>query len=156
MPKKDIGLGIVSIGFGAWVYYIATTLKKKAAFWPKIVAVGIIALGVIILIQGIIALVKANKAAAAAGKTAEVKTAVKQETVKYLKVAAVVGLLVVFYFLFQYVSYILATVLLVTGTSVILGYRNWKVLIPTAIVVAVLLYVAFSQVFHVHFPGAFY
>ncbi len=154
MPKKDIGLGVVSIGFGAWVYFIANTLKKKAAFWPRIVAIGIIVLGVIILIQGILALLKARKDAPA--KSEEKKTDTRQELTKYLKVAGVVALLFVYYFLFQYVSYILATIILMIGTSVILGYRNWKILIPTAVIMSVALYFAFTLIFHVKFPGAFY
>ena len=74
----------------------------------------------------------------------------------YLKVAAVIGLLVVFYFVFQYVSYILATVILIVGTSVLLGYRNWKILIPVAVVMSVALYLVFWKVFNVHFPAPFY
>ena len=156
MPKKDIVLGVISTGFGAWVYYIASSLKKKAAFWPKIVAWGIIILGLIILIQGIMNLVKSKKAGGVQPEEKKQKTDAAQEKGKYLKVTAIIGLLIVFYFVFQYVSYILATIILMIGTSVILGYRNWKVLIPTAVITAVLLYAAFSQVFHVHFPGAFY
>ncbi len=147
MPKKDIILGSVSVGFGAWVYYIASTLKKKAAFWPKIVAAGIIILGLIILVMGILNL--RNKKAGAQKK-------LSKEQANYLRVLAVVALMVIFYFIFKYVSYILAAFILMVGTSVVLGYRNWKVLLPTACIMSVGLYLAFSQLFNVHFPGAFF
>ena len=155
MPKKDIGLGVVSVGFGAWIlYYTAENIKKKSAFWPNIIGWGIIALGVVILAIGVFNFIKEKKAN---GGQAEKKAVDKKaELNKYLKVAAVVGLLVVFYFVFQYVSYILAMVILMIGTSFILGYRNWKIMIPTALILSVLLYVTFTQVFHVHFPGPFY
>ena len=148
MPKKDIILGSVSIGFGAWIFYIANGLKKKAAFWPKIVAAGIIILGIIILVMGILNLRKQNN-------TQQSKKITKEQA-NYLRVAAIVGLMIVFYFVFKYVSYILAALILMIGTSVVLGYRNWKVLIPTAVIISVGLYAAFSQLFNVHFPGAFF
>ena len=101
MPKKDIGLGVVSIGFGIWVLTVANELKKKAAFWPKIVAWGIIILGAIILLTGIYHLVQERKAS---GKqSSQVKAETKAELIKYAKVGGIILLLVAFYFLFQYV-----------------------------------------------------
>lgn len=155
VPKKDIGLGVVSIGFGTWIIlYTAAEIKKKSQFWPTVIGWGIVILGALILAMGIFNLIKEKKASA--GKTAAKKTDAKEDMRKYLKVAAVMGLLVVFYFVFQYVSYVLATVILIVGTSVLLGYRNWKILIPVAVVMAVALYLVFWKVFNVHFPAPFY
>ena len=42
------------------------------------------------------------------------------------------------------------------ATSVTLGYRNWKVLIPTDLLISIGLYLAFTQLFHVRFMGLFF
>ncbi len=41
-------------------------------------------------------------------------------------------------------------------TSVTLGYRKWKVLIPAAVFVSIGLYLAFTQVFNIRFMGMFF
>lgn len=149
MHKKDLGVGAVSVAFGAWIYYMTTTMKAKAAFWPKIVAGGIIILGVIIIANALLDMRKV--------KSNPPQTSKKpKEKPNYPRVLAIIVMLVIYYFLFTRFSYIIATILLMIGTSAILGYRNWKVLIPTAVITSVLLYVAFSQLFNVHFPGVFF
>lgn len=149
MHKKDLGVGAVAVAFGAWVYYMTTTMKAKAAFWPRIVAYGIIILGVIILINAVLGLRKEKAAPAKEKKAAKEKP-------NYLRVLAIIAVLIIYYFLFTKFSYTIATMLLMISTSAILGYRNWKVLIPTAVILSVVLYLAFSQLFHVHFPGIFF
>ena len=105
VPKKDIGLGVVSIGFGTWIIlYTAAEIKKKSQFWPTVIGWGIVILGAIILLMGVYNLIKEKKASG--GKTEKAQAAPKEDMRKYLKVAAVMGLLVIFYFVFQYVSYV--------------------------------------------------
>ena len=155
VPKKDICLGVVSIGFGTWIIlYTAAEIKKKSQFWPTVIGWGIVILGAIILLMGVYNLIKEKKASG--GKKEKTQAAPKEDVRKYLKVAAVMGLLVIFYFVFQYVSYVLAAIILIVGTSAVLGYRNWKILIPVAVILAVALYLVFRLVFHVHFPAPFY
>ena len=68
VPKKDIGLGVVSIGFGTWIIlYTAAEIKKKSQFWPTVIGWGIVILGALILAMGIFNLIKEKKASA--GKT---------------------------------------------------------------------------------------
>ena len=64
--------------------------------------------------------------------------------------------LAIYYFAFQTISYTISTFLLMVATSVTLGYRNWKVLIPTTALVSIGLYLAFSQLFNVRFMGMFF
>lgn len=45
---------------------------------------------------------------------------------------------------------------MIIATSVTLGYKKWKILLPTAVLVSIGLYVAFTQVFNVRFPGVFF
>jgi hypothetical protein len=42
------------------------------------------------------------------------------------------------------------------ATSLTLGYRNFKVLLPTALLVSIGLYLSFTQLFHVRFMGIFF
>ena len=57
---------------------------------------------------------------------------------------------------FQYIGYTIPTFLMIAGTAFTLGYRNWKVMIPTALAVSICLYLAFTQLFNVRFPGIFF
>ena len=151
MEKKDTGLGVVSLGFGAWVFFMSTTLKGEAAFWPKLVAIAIMIVGAVILGTGVVGLMRER----AASGTAQVA---KKPHAKphYIKVAAVVALMIVYLIAFQLIGYTIPTFLLISGTALILGYRNWKILIPTALVVSVGLYLIFSKLFGINFPGVFY
>lgn len=149
MQKKDMGLGAVAIIFGAWMLYMANHLKRGAAFWPKVVASGIIVLGGIILIHGILEYKKINK------NGTEKKTTYKVKP-QYNKVVGVIVLLVLHYFTFQYFSYIISTFLLICITSIILGYRNWKVMIPTSAIISTFLYIVFVNLFGIKFPGVFF
>lgn len=146
MQKKDMGVGVFSIAFGAWMFFMATKLKSGPAFWPKIVASGIMILGAIIFITALIQLKKEGKAQEKKAKTPP----------QYGKVLIVIGILIAYYFAFQYIGYTIPTFLMIVGTSVTLGYRNWKVMIPTALLVSICLYLAFTQLFNVRFPGVFF
>lgn len=146
MQKKDIGLGAVSIAFGAWVWYMASALKKGADFWPKIVAGAIILLGLIILIMAVLEVRRGPSAGAKKAKA----------TPQYLQVAEVAAVLLGYYAAFQYVGYTIPTFLLIFLTALILGYRNWKVMIPTALIASVGLYLIFTRLFGIRFPGVFF
>lgn len=151
MQKKDMGLGIISVAFGAWMFYTANRFESGPAFWPKIVAVGIIILGVIIFLT---ALVQTRRTVGA--PVAEATEKSPKAKPQYLKVLAVIIVLAVYYFGFQYFSYTISTFLLIAITAFILGYRNWKIMIPTSVIVSIVLYIAFTRLFGIHFPAAFY
>ncbi|MCI5625496.1 MAG: tripartite tricarboxylate transporter TctB family protein [Clostridiales bacterium] len=59
-------------------------------------------------------------------------------------------------FAFQYIGYTIPTFLLIMATSVTLGYKKWKVLVPAAVLVSIGLYLAFTQVFNIRFMGMFF
>lgn len=155
MKKSDFTLGGLSVVLGGWILYMTTTMKAKAAFWPKIVAYGIILMGAIIVIQALLAFTKQRKKEKAAGQAKEATQAPKAGA-NIGRVVMIIALLAAYYFGFQYFSYVVSTIVLIAGTSVILGYRNWKVLLPTAVIISITLYLAFSNLFHIHFPGIFF
>lgn len=146
MQKKDIGLGAVSIAFGAWVWYMAAALKKGADFWPKIVAGSIILLGLIILVMALMEV--RSKGAEDTKKT--------KGAPQYLQVLEIIAVLLGYYVAFQYVGYTIPTFLLIFLSALILGYRNWKIMIPTSLIVSVGLYLIFTQLFGIRFPGSFF
>ena len=146
MHKKDMGVGAVSVLFGAWMFFMATKLKSGPAFWPKIVAAGIEILGVIIFVTAFVKL-------RTEGEPQEKKAKAPPQ---YGKVLIVLGILIAYYFAFQYIGYTIPTFLMIAGTAFTLVYRNWKVMIPTALAVSICLYLAFTQLFNVRFPGVFF
>lgn len=146
--KKDLGVGVASLAFGAWIYYVSGSLKAKSAFWPKLIAGAIVLLGIVILVVSILELMK-DKKTGAKDKPAKAKP-------DYLRVALITALLFAYYFGFQYFSYTISTFLLILSTSVILGYKNWKVLLPSSLLVSIGLYIAFSQFLGTHFTAMFF
>ena len=146
--KKDLGVGVASLAFGAWIYYMSGSLKAKSAFWPKLIAGAIVLLGVVIVVFSILELMK-DKKTGAKDKPAKAKP-------DYLRVALITALLFAYYFGFQYFSYTISTFLLILSTSVILGYKNWKVLLPSSLLVSIGLYIAFSQFLGTHFTAMFF
>lgn len=146
--KKDLGVGVASLAFGAWIYYVSGSLKAKSAFWPKLIAGAIVLLGIVILAVSILELIK-DKKTGAKDKTAKAKP-------DYIRVALISALLFAYYFGFQYFSYTISTFLLILSTSVILGYKNWKVLLPSSLLVSIGLYIAFSQFLGTHFTAMFF
>lgn len=146
--KKDLGVGVASLAFGAWIYYVSGSLKAKSAFWPKLIAGAIVLLGIVILAVSILELMK-DKKTGAKDKPAKAKP-------DYLRVALITALLFAYYFGFQYFSYTISTFLLILSTSVILGYKNWKVLLPSSLLVSIGLYIAFSQFLGTHFTAMFF
>ena len=146
--KKDLGVGVASLAFGAWIYYVSGSLKAKSAFWPKLIAGAIVLLGIVILAVSILELIK-DKKTGAKDKPAKAKP-------DYIRVALISALLFAYYFGFQYFSYTLSTFLLILSTSVILGYKNWKVLLPSSLLVSIGLYIAFSQFLGTHFTAMFF
>ena len=146
--KKDLGVGVASLAFGAWIYYVSGSLKAKSAFWPKLIAGAIVLLGIEILAVSILELIK-DKKTGAKDKPAKAKP-------DYIRVALISALLLAYYFGFQYFSYTISTFLLILSTSVILGYKNWKVLLPSSLLVSIGLYIAFSQFLGTHFTAMFF
>lgn len=146
--KKDLGVGVASLAFGAWIYYMSGSLKAKSAFWPKLIAGAIVLLGVVIVVCSALELMK-DKKTGAKDKPAKAKP-------DYVRVALITALLFAYYFGFQYFSYTISTFLLILCTSVILGYKKWKVLVPSSLLVSIGLYVAFSQFLGTHFTAMFF
>lgn len=145
MNKKEFGLGIgaVVLGIATILYFLS--IPPKSAYYPRMISAAIIVLGVVIAF-------KAMKE----GKSNPPKAKEPEKRISYGSVGLIAGYLVIYYFAFQYIGYIIPTFLMIMATSVTLGYRKWKILVPAAVLVSVGLYLAFSQLFNVRFPGLFF
>ena len=151
--KKDFGLGMFSIVLGASVVIYTGQMRSGPAFFPRLVGVIIIILGVIIAAQSGLKIKKMRK------EETDIAGSTKNPQVKPTfpwRVIAITACLFAYYFLFQVVGYTIPTFLMIFATAVILGYRNWKVLIPTGLITSVGLYYAFTSIFHINFPGIFF
>lgn len=147
MNKKEFGLGIGATVLGAATMIYFLSIPPKSAFYPRIISIAIIILGLAITYNAV--------RAAGAAPVNPGQPAAKKE-ISYSSVALIAAYLVIYYFAFQYIGYTIPTFLMIMAASVTLGYRKWKILIPTALLVSIGLYVAFSQIFNVRFPGVFF
>lgn len=147
MNKKELGLGIgaIALGIATLVYFL--NIPPKSAFYPRMISIAIILLGLVITFNA----VKAIKAAPVQPEQPAAKA-----QISYSSVGLIVAYLFVYYFAFQFIGYTIPTFLMIIATSVTLGYKKWKILLPTAVLVSIGLYVAFTQVFNVRFPGVFF
>ena len=147
MNKKELGLGIgaIALGIATLVYFL--NIPPKSAFYPRMISIAIILLGLVITFNA----VKAMKAAPVQPEQPAAKA-----HISYSSVGLIIAYLFVYYFAFQIIGYTIPTFLMIIATSTTLGYRKWKILIPRALLVSIGLYLAFSQVFNVRFPGVFF
>lgn len=146
MSKKEFGLGIgaMVLGVATMVYFLS--IPPKSAFYPRIISAAIIVLGLVITFKAV--------RAAGTGPVKPEQPGAKK--ISYGSVALITAYLVIWYVAFQYIGYTIPTFLMIVAASATLGYRRWKILIPTALLVSIGLYVAFSQIFNVRFPGVFF
>jgi len=147
LEKKDLGLGIGAtlLGIATMIYFF--NIPPKSAFFPKMISGAIIILGIVITFNA----VRAMKAA-----PEKPEQPVPKKEIAYDRVGLIAAYLFIYYFAFQYIGYTIPTFLLIMATSVTLGYRKWKVLIPAAVFVSIGLYLAFTQVFNIRFMGMFF
>ncbi len=152
MNNKDIGLGIASIALGIAAYLASSTFPTGtsadtlgAAFFPRLVAVIVMILGASIIIGAL----RKKEDEKAAGKKAASRSN------SYGRVAAIIALLFVYYFALTNIGYISSTFLLITVGAYILNYKNIKVILVTSAFISAGLYLLFTKVFYIRFPGIF-
>ena len=152
MKKKEIGVGVISILTGIIAYLGSSTFPTGAsadtlgaAFFPRLVAVIIIILGASIIIG---ALPKKEDEKAAQEKTTS-------KSISYGKVMAIIGMLFGYYFLLTNIGYIFSTFLMIAVGAYILNYKNMKVTLIVSACISTTLYLVFTKVFYIRFPGIF-
>lgn len=152
MKKKDMILGIASIVLGVAAYLGSSRFPTGtsadtlgAAFFPRLVAVIVMVLGASIIIGAL----RKKEDEKAAGKKAASKP------VSHRRVIAIIALLFVYYFALLNIGYISSTFMLIMVGAYILNYKNIKVTLIVSSCISIGLYLLFTKVFYIRFPGIF-
>lgn len=148
--NKDLVSGIVVVGFAVFVYWEAgqfaaggVSLAQNPALYPRILAAIVFAMGVILLVQGIIASVKSR-----GGERR--KPTIDISGRKH--VALTVGLLVAYVGAIYLFGFIIPTLAFTLATPMMLGTK-FKTAILVSPPVTAVLYVVFFVFFKVPIPS---
>lgn len=136
MNKRNMILSIVSIITGAITIILTLAMPPKVAYFPKLAALMLIALGVLLLILSI------------RGGGVDKKLIPSN----WKNVLAIISMLFVYYFLYNILGYVICMFILMVSTMYILGYRKRKTMTLISAVTSGVLYLLFSLVFNVDFP----
>jgi hypothetical protein len=139
--KKDMWLGIFSILLGCVVIAATQSMPAAAAYFPRFISVLTIIIGAVIAGKDFLTKSESEK---------------KGEKKSYRRVIAIVALMVAYYFALWFIGYTISTFLLITAGAMILGYNKWIVTLITAFTVSISLYLIFTNVFNIRFPGVFF
>ena len=148
--KKDLINGIVAVGFAVFVYVEAgrfavggASLSQNPALYPRILAEIVFAMGVILLVRGIIAFVKSR-----GGERRKPTT----DTNGRKHVALTIGLLVAYVGAIYLLGFIIPTLAFTLATPMVLGTK-FKTAVLVSLPVTAVLYVVFFIFFKVPIPS---
>ena len=148
--KKDLVNGIVAAGFAVFAYVEAgrfaeggVSLARNPALYPRILAEIVFAMGVILLVRGIIASVKAR-----GGERPKPRTDASGRKL----VALTVGLLVAYVGAIYLLGFVIPTLAFTLTTPMVLGTK-FKTAVLVSLPVTAVLYVVFFIFFKVPIPS---
>ncbi len=148
--KKDIVNGIVAAGFALFVYIAAgqfagggASLSENPAIYPRMLAVIVLAIGVILIVRAIIASVKARR-----GEGPKPTT----ETSGRKQVALTIGMLVAYVGAIHLLGFVIPTLAFTLAAPMSLGTR-FKTAALVSLPVTAVLYVVFFVFFKVPIPS---
>lgn len=148
--KKDLVNGLVAAGFAVFAYAEAgrfaeggASLSRNPALYPRILAAIVFAMGMILLVRGIIALVKSR-----GGERQKPTT----ETSGRKHVALTVGMLVAYVGAIYLSGFVIPTLAFTLATPMLLGTK-FKTAVLVSIPVTAVLYVVFFIFFKVPIPS---
>jgi uncharacterized membrane protein YidH (DUF202 family) len=162
---KDILLGcLLALGFGLalWIFIpaavpVPNSIKVAALspdFWPKIIAVGLAIMGLILIVQGAIRLVR-QRTAAEGRKPRKAASATGRRSVFLRTVGIMFGLLV-YYQLVEPLGIVVSSMLAIVAFALLYGERRFKMLIPIAVLLPIGLYYFFVKVANIPMPLGFF
>ena len=123
-------------------------ISLRPDFWPAILCVVIIILSLLLLATSYIN----YRASSPTGKQPHSSEKIAPRPMAILKPLSVIGVLLLYYFSINFLGIILSSTAALLGLALLYGERNFKVLIPLAIIVPVVLYLFFSKVANVPLP----
>jgi len=163
---REIYVGAAMIGIAAlgWFIAIPTGIDLPQSvqfsalspdFWPRIIMVLLGVSGVVVVIQAVVERRAAAAVDARVGADEEAEEGALIEHPPGLRIARVVFALCSL-FVFQYaighLGMIVSSIAIIFVFTVVLGQRNWKQLIPLAVLLPVILYYFFVYVAQVPMP----
>jgi hypothetical protein len=147
--KKDLVNGVVAAGFALFVYWQAgrfaeggASLSQNPALYPRMLAVIVLAIGVILIVRAIIASVKTRGGGL---QRLSDKSGSKP-------VALTIGLLVAYVGAIHLLGFVIPTVAFTLATPMVLGTK-FKTAVLVSIPVTAVLYVVFFIFFKVPIPS---
>lgn len=148
MEKKsafsELVIGLLILALGIFVFCYGFTLKTAqtgigAGGYPKFIGVVLIILGIcqtaISLFQGVR------------------KPELKADRTKVIRLAALVGAMVVYLWLLPHIGFVIMTPILIIALMLLFGIRRWLLGLVIAIVFTIIVYLLFTRVFMVFLPG---
>lgn len=158
---KDIFLGcLLSGGFSlvAWFLIPAAVSVPKSIrvaalspdFWPKIITVGLVIMGWVLIAQGTIRSIK-ERAEAVPKTSKEAASSADRRSVFMRTIGIMVGLLA-YYSLIEPLGIVVSSILAVMVFALIYGERRFKLLIPIAVLLPIGLYYFFVKVANIPMP----
>lgn len=140
---------LVMIIFSIFSFYLCSTLKKQeAAAFPRVAATLLLFMGVVMFIMTITGRYDPKEGYQA-------REAAKKENKEKRNMKAVLQFSIVFIIfgvLYKPLGYVLSTILLMTATEYILGYRNWKVMVILNVLGPTILFIIFRVFFYIPLP----
>ena len=158
---KDIFLGgLLAGGFSlvVWVLIPAAvpvprSIKVAALspdFWPKIIAVGLAIMGLVLIAQGAIRLVRER--AETIEKAVEEAASIADRRSVFIRTVGIMFGLLVYYKLIEPLGIVVSSVLAIMVFALIYDERRLKILIPTAVLLPIGLYYFFVKVANIPMP----
>ncbi|MGE4527655.1 MAG: tripartite tricarboxylate transporter TctB family protein [Rhodospirillaceae bacterium] len=139
---QDILSGIILLLFALPGYIGAAQIenlrvsKLSGAFFPDVCFTVIALCGVILICRGV-----------------RREEKIPLPTIRWSKLLPVVGVLVAYVFIMEYLGFIISTILFVFSAIYVFGERRKKVLMSVPIITAVGVYYLFSKAFMIVLPG---
>ena len=165
---ENIGLGIGVMAIFGYVLlvlipaeiFVPAWIKIRAlspAFFPRLVSILMIGLGAGIIVQSLL-LIKAARSSGDAPR-AQPETEEREDksldfspSAKIIRIGAAVLLLFSYYRLIGTFGMPATSIVMMPLFSFLYGNRNWKLVLPLSVVMAVSLYYFFAKVAHISIP----
>lgn len=124
------------LAFGIWMRISTLSFQKRDATFPNMIAYVTIVIAVIDLIFELRKLDHKDRF----------------KGVNFIRLVACLAVMFLYVFLLKKIGFLLDTILLCGFTMWILGYKRWKILIPSAIGIALVVFGVFYGLMNVPLP----
>ncbi|BEQ15134.1 tripartite tricarboxylate transporter TctB family protein [Desulfoferula mesophila] len=123
------------------------------SFWPEVISWGLVGLGIMLACSSLIQIRKTKAGAARAGEAADNSAAIPKVNPRSVGMACLtIGAMVGYYFLVDWLGMMLSSMVALLGYTLIYGYRDFKLTVPIAVLVPLVLYFFFVKVANIPMP----